>query len=193
MRFLVYCVLAMMILAACSSNQTSNPDHKSIYNNVDKIPADVENKSNKTVNPTSGKLSDEQVKLYIAVMIKMEQIRYTRDFADIKKSGKKSVKSIEDEAVSDFDVEPRTYRWVKNTIRRTLSLMGSKNTKLNIIKDTNSNSVLMHNIAMLKKHMEGLSFAENYKLPSRPRVTQSGDKASPAFDKQVSNLKTSIA
>ena len=193
MRILIYCAVAMIILAACSSNQTSHPDANTIYNSVDKMPADGDKKPAKNDETISGKLSDEQIKLYIAVMIKKEQIRYTRDFSEIKKSAKKPGKSIEDEAVTGFDVEPRAYHWVKNTIRRTLSLMGSRDAKLNIIRDPKSNSVLMHNIAMLKKHMEGLSFAENYRLPSRSRITQSDETGTTELDKQVSLSTSSIA
>ena len=83
MNYLIYTAALLLLLSACSSNQTADinqqqfDDNQNIKKTVETIPQEPR----APVIPIDGRLRDEHMQMYVSVKIKQEQLRYQHEEA----------------------------------------------------------------------------------------------------------------
>ena len=161
--------LFLLMLFACSSNQSSKVSQHNNSENSSNSQDNVSQKQLLATIPVDGKLRDEHLKMYVSVKIKQEQLRYQQQVStsDNKEQVDPNIQNYTDRdlekiAINDFGFDSEIYYWSKRIIQDTLLIyVGSNSTP---DTDHTNRDLLMHNLSVLAKHKDELRFANSYRL-----------------------------
>ena len=197
MRHAVSIAAIILLLSACSSNQSSNQPsdvsqqnfagkNQNIQNAVEKIPS-----QESPVVPMDGRLRNEHIQMYVSVKIKQEQLRYEQSIAYIKtqETNTKATRAISDIeieklAIEHFDLNPELYFWSKKIINNTLKRSAMEDVSKPRRISSFEEAVVVHNFSMIEKFKDELRFAQQYKLHPPTSTKPKTTKVKQAFAEQ---------
>ena len=161
--------LFLLMLFACSSNQSSKVSQQNHSENSSNTRDNESQEKLLATIPVDGKLRDEHLKMYVSVKIKQEQLRYQQQTSTSENKEQVDAnfqhytdRDLEKIAFNDFGFDSEIYYWSKRIIQDTLLIyVGGTSTS---DTDHTKRDVLTHNLSLLAKHRDELRFANSYRL-----------------------------
>lgn len=168
------CATALMLyLTACSSNQIPEAYQQQ----------EDANNSELSSIPKDGKLRSAHVRMFVAVRIKQEQLRYEAETEQsVNHSRNLSNHSyryinnrFEKAAIEHFEFDSDVYFWAKDKISDTLINYTDDGSNPLQSMSNIGNPIIAHNLSILKKFKDDLRFAQQYKL--KPKLLTTSNSA----------------
>jgi hypothetical protein len=202
MRLVMLTAATAIVLWACGSNQPADSDRvqntdprKNIQKAVEIIP-----QQSFPVVPIDGRLRDEHIQMYVSVKIRQEQLCYEQNITYVKRQNKRdaaacasskkanSSRTYEKLAIKEFDFNDQLFYWVKRTVNDATVRRAKTGPVSGKRASSFEESVAIHNMRMIQKYQDELTFALNYRIPAPTSMAQQTTSTEPNVAAQQTAL-----